>query len=203
MRIITLITPTASLCILFDLPHHDFSFFTLFTLFQLFVLFFGQKEKNWVVSLGILSGSSSGSSFPLSYISRIFLHVLNPLLPNVRTLSFWLYTLLLHPPLSSFSNAFFYPMYPWCLPVAASSYTLSFLFSSHHPPELSLFVYFFLSCRFLNILNILPVSPLSLRPPQRILKVVWQQDDGLMCLVGMFFRVGPGFNALFLPTLPV
>ena len=45
LRIITLITLTASLCILFDLPHHDFSFFTLFTLFQLFVLFFGQKEK--------------------------------------------------------------------------------------------------------------------------------------------------------------
>ena len=145
LRIITLITPTASLCILFDLPHHDFSFFTLFTLFQLFVLFFGQKEKNWVVSLGILSGSSSGSSFPLSYISRIFLHVLNPLLPNVRTLSFWLYTLLLHPPLSSFSNAFFIlcihdvclsrpPLIPFhfcSVLIIPLSFLFSFISSSH------------------------------------------------------------------------
>ena len=40
-------------------------------------------EKIWVASLGILSGSSSGRSFPLSYVSRSILYVLNPLISHV------------------------------------------------------------------------------------------------------------------------
>ena len=45
-------------------------------------LFRGEK-RNWVASLGILSGSSSGRSFPLSYVSRSLLYVPNPLISHV------------------------------------------------------------------------------------------------------------------------
>ena len=37
-------------------------------------------KKNWVASLGILSGSSSGRSSPLSLVSRSFLFILHPAL---------------------------------------------------------------------------------------------------------------------------
>ena len=49
----------------------------------LFMLFLCLGKKNWVASLGILSGSSSGPSFPLYSVSRLLLYVLYSLISHV------------------------------------------------------------------------------------------------------------------------